>query len=202
MAVETHAKGQMWFERLWFERPSMMRGVRVTVAVWVLAALVGWVAAATAYTYAVSAQRAAARMASFAALTPVSGPGVEVVLADSTRVPSPGDNPSELLVQDSDLMFLEMTLWYGGAEAVAVNGVRITAKTTITSAGPTIVVDGHRLVGPFHITAVGDPKLLRSVLMTREGYVARLREMGLNVQIIDRPRLTVPAAVMGSALQL
>ena len=141
-------------------------------------------------------------MASFAGLTPVSGPGLEVVLDDSTRAPSPGDSPSELLVQDSDLLFLEMTLWYGGAEAVAVNGVRITAKTAITSAGPTIVVDGHRLVAPFHITAVGDPKLLQGVLLTREGYVARLREMGLDVRIINRPRLTVPAAVVGTSPQL
>ncbi|HLN12464.1 MAG TPA: DUF881 domain-containing protein [bacterium] len=197
MAANTHTKGQVWLDR-----PTMISGLRVTVVIWMAVALSGWAAAWAAYSHTLSAQQSAARMASIAGLTPVSGPGVEVVLSDSTRALAPGDSPSELLVQDSDLVFLEMALWYGGAEAVAVNGVRITAKTSIVSAGPTIVVDGHRLVGPFHITAVGDPRLLRGVLMTREGYAARLREFGLNLQIVDRPHLTVPAAAMGSSTQL
>jgi uncharacterized protein YlxW (UPF0749 family) len=198
---QRHVRMRLWkFEKK--EKRSMISGVRVAVVIWVLVALSGWAAAWAAYTHALSVQQRAARMASIAGLTPVSGPGIEVALSDSTRALAPGDSPSELLVQDSDLVFLEMTLWYGGAEAVAVNGERITAKTSIVSAGPTIVVDGHRLVGPFHVTAVGDPKLLRGVLMTREGYVARLREFGLDVQIVDRPHLTVPAAALGSPTQL
>jgi uncharacterized protein YlxW (UPF0749 family) len=175
-------------------RPFAVRGVWVGFAVLALVALAGWSAAAGAFGLMVSAQRSEARMASFAGLTPVTGQGVDVGLTDSTSPLTPGEDPSEALVQDSDVIMLEMMLWYGGAKAVAVNGVRVTAQTTITSSGPTIVVDGHRLVGPFHITAVGDPKLLRAVLMTPGGYVARLREEGLGVQIVDHPHLTVPAA--------
>lgn len=197
MAADTQTKAP-----LWLDRSTSFSGIRISAAVWTLVAVTGWAFAGMAYTHALSVQQSEARIASFAGLTPVSGSGVEVVLSDSTRALAPGDSPSELLVQDSDLILLEMTLWYGGAEAVAVNGVRITAKTTITSAGPTIIVDGHRLIGPFSVMAVGDPRLLRGVLTTREGYVARLRELGLNVQIIDRPRLTVPGAAMGSSAQL
>ena len=120
-----------------------------------LLAVAGWIVAGIAGASAVRAHQEIWRTAALAGLTPVSGPGVEVTLSDSTRALAPAENPSEALVQDSDLLLLEMMLWYGGARAVAVNGVRITAETTIISSGPTVVVDGHRMVAPFHVSAVG-----------------------------------------------
>jgi len=196
MAVNIHHKG-----RTWSFSPARIRELRVGAIVWMLLAVAGWAAAGAAWTVAVREQQAARRMASAAGLTPVSGPGVEVTVSDSARTLAPGENPSEALVQDSDLLFLEMMLWYGGAQAVAVNGVRITAKTTITSAGPTVVIDGRRLVAPFRVVAVGDPTLLRNVVMTRGGFADRMREGGLGVQVILRPQVTAPASDGGVSVE-
>jgi uncharacterized protein YlxW (UPF0749 family) len=191
MAAGVGVKGRAWLELVARER-------RVGVTAWTMVALLGWAAAAAAYGYALSERRAAERMASFAALTPVSGPGVEIFLADSGAALPASENPSLALVQDSDLILLDMMLWYGGADAVAISGVRVTARSTITSAGPTILVDGHRLTAPFDVTAVGDPKLLASVLSTRGGFVDRMRSNGLSVRVTERPALTVPAAAMAA----
>ena len=163
------------------------------VAVWMLLAAAGWTAAAAAVSMAVHQQQRAAQYAAFAGLTQVSGPGVDVTLTDSSRAIQPGDNPSAALVQDSDLTFLVMMLWYGGARAIAINGDRVTALTTITSSGPTLLINGRRLVGPFQVVAVGDPMVLRGVLETRDGFAARMRESGLGVRISERRSVTVPA---------
>jgi len=164
-------------------------------------AVAGWVAAGFAGASALWAHQETARIAVLAGLTPVSGPGIEVTLSDSTRALAPAENPSEALVQDSDLLLLEMMLWYGGARAVAVNGVRITAETSIISSGPTVVVDGHRMVAPFRVSAVGDQRLLQGVLQTRGGFLDRLRDSGLGVQVTARSYVAVPAATAGMVPQ-
>ena len=80
MAANTHTKGQVWLDR-----PSMISGLRVTVAIWMAWRSPDWAAAGRRTRTRCPRSRAAARMASIAGLTPVSGPGVEVVLSDSTR---------------------------------------------------------------------------------------------------------------------
>jgi uncharacterized protein YlxW (UPF0749 family) len=173
--------------------PGWIRTRRTAVTGWILLAAAGWGVAAAAVSVAVHEERRAADYAALAGLTPVAGAGVRVALSDSNRAIPPGQNPSTALVQDSDLTFLVMMLWYGGARAVAINGERVTAATTITSSGPTILINGRRLVGPFDVVAVGDPKVLRGVLETRGGFADRVRESGLGLGITASPALTVPA---------
>jgi uncharacterized protein YlxW (UPF0749 family) len=173
--------------------PAWIRTRRTALAGWILLAAAGWTAAAAGISVALHEQRRAAQYAAIAGLTPVSGPGIRVLLSDSTNAIPPGENPSTALVQDSDLTFLVMMLWYGGARAIAINGERVTAATTITSSGPTILINGRRLVGPFDVVAVGDPRVLRGVLDTRGGFTERARESGLGLRIASMQAVTIPA---------
>jgi uncharacterized protein YlxW (UPF0749 family) len=173
--------------------PAWGRTRGAGVAAWILLAAAGWGAAAAGFSTAAHEHARAARYAMFAGLTPVSGPGVSVMVRDSAAAVRPGQDPSAALVQDSDLTFLVMMLWYGGARAIAINGERVTALTTITSSGPTILVNDRRLVGPFHVVAAGDPQVLRGVLETQGGFAERMRASGLGVQISQSQAVTVPA---------
>lgn len=173
--------------------PPWIRARRVGASAWILLAAAGWGAAATAASVAVHEHRRAAEFAALGGFTAVSGPGVAVTLSDSIRAIPASTNPSTSLVQDSDLTFLIMMLWYGGARAIAINGERVTTLTTITSSGPTLLIDGRRLVGPFEVAALGDPRVLRGVLETRGGFADRMRQSGLGVRISARSAMTVPA---------
>jgi len=173
--------------------PALIRARRAALIGWILLTAAGWSAAVLAFSVAVQEQRRTSQYAALAGLTPVSGSGVQVTLSDSSRALPPGANPSAALVQDGDLTFLIMMLWYGGARAVAINGERVTAVTTITSSGPTILINGRRLVGPFDVIAVGDPGVLRGVLETQGGFADRAHESGLGLRITAREALTVPA---------
>lgn len=88
---------------------------------------------------------------------PVTGPGVVVVVDDA-----PSRSGSEGLVFDSDLSRLVNGLRQAGAEAVAINGRRVTALTPIRSAGAAITVDYVSLNPPYTVEAIGDPAALQA----------------------------------------
>ena len=88
----------------------------------------------------------------------VTGPGVVLVVDDAAGTsdpPQPGDR-----VLDLDLQILANGLWRAGAEAVAINGHRLSAVTAIRGAGEAITVDYRSLTRPYRIEAIGDPRTL------------------------------------------
>ena len=66
-------------------------------------------------------------------------------------------------VLDVDLQSVVNGLWAGGAEAVAVNGQRLTALTTIRAAGSAILVDFRPVTSPYEVSAIGPDDLERPV---------------------------------------
>lgn len=91
-----------------------------------------------------------------AGAVPVEGPGVVIVVDDSADVRE--DRLNEVL--DGDLQLLANGLWRSGAEAIAINGHRITSVSAIRSAGDAITVNYRSLTRPYTITAIGDPATL------------------------------------------
>jgi uncharacterized protein YlxW (UPF0749 family) len=56
----------------------------------------------------------------------------------------------------SDLQIIVNGLWQAGAEAISINGHRLTSRAAIRSAGEAILVDYRPLTRPYVITAIGD----------------------------------------------
>ncbi|MFC9692838.1 DUF881 domain-containing protein [Kribbella sp. NPDC056951] len=80
----------------------------------------------------------------------VTGPGLKVVVNDAKDA----DKEGRLL--DVDLQQLVNGLWTAGAEAVSVNGHRLTSMTAIRGAGSAITVDYSSLTPPYTVLAIGD----------------------------------------------
>lgn len=124
-----------------------------------------------------------------AGLRAMQGPGVTIVVQDAPQ--QAGGAP--VVVTYHDLVAIVNELWAAGAEAVAVNGQRVTATTGFGQVGGTVVVDLQRLAGPFTIVALGDPATLEGALTIRGGVVEGLRALGLAITIARHGTLTVPA---------
>ncbi|MEV8038738.1 DUF881 domain-containing protein [Streptomyces sp. NPDC086182] len=101
--------------------------------------------------------------------TDVHGPGVRLVVNDAKEASTGGDgtNPRETSgfsdtgrVRDRDMQRVVNGLWESGAEAVSVNGQRLTALSAIRAAGDAILVDNKPLVPPYTVLAVGDGQRL------------------------------------------
>ncbi|MDR7421800.1 MAG: DUF881 domain-containing protein [Armatimonadota bacterium] len=123
-------------------------------------------------------------------LVPVEGPGVVVVVAEAPAV-QVGVLPPE--VQAQDLAGLANELWSAGAEAMAINGIRVLATTGIRQEDGAIAVGGTPVTAPYRIAAIGNPAALQAALAIRGGFVEGLRAVGLRVEVGVRDRLRLPA---------
>lgn len=123
-------------------------------------------------------------------LVPVEGPGVRVLLTEGAQAPA-GIVPP--LVQAQDLTGLANELWSAGAEAMAINGIRILATTGIRQEETRLTINGAPLEPPYRIEAVGDPAALKAALAIRGGFVEGLRSVGLRVDVAGQTRLRLPA---------
>lgn len=113
--------------------------------------------------------------------TAVQGPGVLVRLKEG--ISTGGVVGGQLQAQAQDLSGLVNELWSAGAEAIAINGVRILATTGIKQDERGIAAGNFRLEGPYLIRAIGNQNLMTSVLNLRGGFVEGLRSVGLSVEV-------------------
>lgn len=100
-------------------------------------------------------------------LTPVSGPGVVITVTDQEKARTV-ENPEDYLVHFSSILYIVSDLKSAGAEAIAVNGLRLVGTSDIRCAGTIITVNGKKLAPPYEIKAVGRPDYLESVLKNGE----------------------------------
>lgn len=115
-------------------------------------------------------------LAAMSGVDAVSGPGILVTLDD----PRSGGR-----VIDEDLAHVVSGLFQAGAEAVAINDHRVTARTAIQNAGDAITVNYVSLVSPYRVAAIGDPKLLSAKFAETEA-AARIGYLRDNYQISER----------------
>jgi uncharacterized protein YlxW (UPF0749 family) len=122
----------------------------------------------------------------------VHGPGVEIVADDAENADSPRGR-----VLDSDLQKLVNGLWRAGAEAISINGERLTSLSAIRNAGGAISVNFTKLNRPYRILAIGDPKNLPPLFAqttTGRAWLDLPGQVGLRFQMHTRSSLRLPAA--------
>lgn len=127
-----------------------------------------------------------------AGLTDVEGPGVTVVLEDSTQANVTGDE-ADYLIHDNDLLSVLNELRDAGAEAISLNGERILATSEVRCTGAVVTVNGRRYAAPYVIFAIGDPDTLYSALTMRNGVVDILSQWGITVRVTASDQLLIPA---------
>jgi uncharacterized protein YlxW (UPF0749 family) len=137
-------------------------------------------------------QRLAARLDAeelAAGAVAASGPGLRVTLDDSA------DGRNQIL--DRDLQATVNALWAAGAEAVAVDGQRMTAQSAIRQAGSAILVNFDPVSAPYDVEAIGDPVALETAFGSSRT-AARLRAYiqlyGLRFHYGRATTLTLPPA--------
>lgn len=124
----------------------------------------------------------------------VTGPGVRIVVDDAAEPADPAQTGDRVL--DLDLQILANGLWEAGAEAVAINGHRLSALTAIRSAGDAITVDYRSLTRPYRIEAIGDPRTLpASFAVSRSGawWHDLQQNRGMRYELADAGELTLAA---------
>ncbi|GGY45075.1 DUF881 domain-containing protein [Streptomyces omiyaensis] len=136
--------------------------------------------------------------------TPVRGPGVKLVVDDAKGSDGGGGGPRESAgfsdtgrVRDRDMQRVINGLWESGAEAVSINGQRLTSLSAIRAAGDAVLVDNRPLVPPYTVLAVGDGQRLNTAFQdSADGQYlhALVENFGIRSSISVEGELSLPAA--------
>lgn len=125
----------------------------------------------------------------------LTGDGLVVRLADG---PDAATN-AKARILDYDLQQLVNALWSFGAEAVSINGRRLTSVSAIRKGGG-IYVGDFPVVSPYEISAVGPPDLYDkfSESLTAQVYrdLAQRPEHRFGLRITKQDDLVLPAALV------
>lgn len=125
-----------------------------------------------------------------AGLTDVEGPGVMVILQDSTATNTSGEE-ADYLIHDSDLLSVINELRDAGAQALSLNGERILATSEVRCAGSVVLINGQRVAAPFVLYAIGDPTTLYNALTMRGGVVDVLSQWKIQVSVTMSEKLLI-----------
>ena len=118
-----------------------------------------------------------------AGTTPVTGSGIVVTVSD----------PNALLTYDT-MIDIVQELRDAGAEAVAVNGIRIGVATAFAEREGKVVVDGQVVSPPYRIMAIGQPATLEGGLKIPGGAVDAVSTVkGVRVSVEKQARVDLPA---------
>lgn len=122
------------------------------------------------------------------AATAVEGPGISIFITD----------PESILSAD-DLFGLTEQLRSAGAEALSINGIRVSAVTGIGSymrdGKRALTVSGQPVFHPYKISAIGDEDIMTQALMMPGGFRDSVAALpGINLTIASAERLVlIPA---------
>ena len=142
-----------------------------------------------------------------AGATPVSGPGVTVTLREPKKQ-SGGTSAGRggatsigatHILTDRDVRSVVNELWRDGAEAIAVNGVRLTPTSAIRFACQAVLVDFKAISAPYRISAVGDADLIstnfaQSSVASRYQTLTGVEGIGFSFDEVDRLQLPASAS--------
>lgn len=119
----------------------------------------------------------------------VSGEGVRVTVTDA---PAGGE-----LIRDTDLQLLVNGLWEAGAEAIAINGQRLTARTAIKNSDVVVNVNSIPLRSPYVVSAIGDRRTLPADLLATQsgiGVANLVSQFGFGFEMTPVEKLVLPAS--------
>ena len=138
----------------------------------------------------------------------VTGPGLEVSVGEPSQPQSTapigrvgtGSQQQVAVLHDRDLRAVVNELWTSGAEAIAVNGIRLTATSAIRFAGESILVDFETISSPYVISAIGDRNAL--LLDFADSPIARQLKTtqavyGISFSFSGKSKLTLPSVTVG-----
>lgn len=114
--------------------------------------------------------------------TQATGPGVELTIVADLR--------------PEDLQDLINELRNAGAEALALNGQRITVRSAVASDRAAITLSGQRLTQPYVFAAVGTPDTLERALTRKGGLVSYLQNTYPEgkIEVLKQRQVALPAA--------
>jgi uncharacterized protein YlxW (UPF0749 family) len=131
-----------------------------------------------------------------AGLIPLTGTGLVLQLNDSPLPIPAGADEADYLVTARDIRTVVAELWLAGAEAISVNGERITVSTGVLDIGNTILLNSAYLSPPYRVSAIGPNDLIDQLGLSegwRDFIQTRAGGFGLDIAFAEPEVVDLPA---------
>lgn len=135
---------------------------------------------------------------------PVHGPGLVVTLTDPVAPPDLSDSSQRsvggrAVVLDRDLQAVVNAMWGSGAEAIAINDVRVGPGVTVRQAGGAMLVDNQPVFSPYEVSAIGPRSDMQTRFVVSDAYL-RLSSVqqlyGIDFSVTESDDISLPAATV------
>jgi len=133
----------------------------------------------------------------FLGKVPVKGTGVSVTLSDGMYNPL-DTNVNNYIVHEQHVFKVINELYISGANAISINGKRITSQSYIVCNGPVIEVDGKQFPAPFVISAIGQADTMIAALNIVGGVKDQLVNDNLIISIEKQNEITMEPILSNS----
>ena len=120
----------------------------------------------------------------------VRGPGLRITVSDNP------DGSADGRVRATDLRLLVNGLWRAGAEAIAINGRRLSTLSAIVNASISVQVNRLPLTPPYVVSAIGGTSLAGRLQASTTGvqFQALADQFGFGVDRQNETELLLPSA--------
>jgi uncharacterized protein YlxW (UPF0749 family) len=144
---------------------------------------------------------------------PVTGPGLQITLSEpapATTSPTGGRGGSGSItsghiLSDRDVRSVVNELWTDGAEAISVNGIRLTPTSAVRLAGEAVLVgdrdDPHPITSPYVIRAIGNADDLATSFASSavaSRYQTLISAEGIGFSFSEHAKLSLPATAIAA----
>lgn len=114
----------------------------------------------------------------------VHGQGIKITMNDSSNDFSEDVIDEKLsIIHNTDMIQVINDLKNAGAEAISINGQRVTDRTEVYCNGAFLRVNGVKIAAPFYIVAIGDKDVLKNYMLSEENYLKGLMLRGIEVDL-------------------
>lgn len=113
---------------------------------------------------------------------PAAGPGIELTITD----PHTAINAADVLNAVEELRD-------SGAEVMQIGSVRIGADTYFLDTTGGVIVDGHKLVPPYRVLAIGEPHTMGTAMNIPGGVLESLHRSGAEGAVTESQSLSITA---------
>ena len=103
------------------------------------------------------------------------------------------DAEGDLIIEDRHMLELINELRASDVQAISINDERIVATSEIRKAGRYLMVNGHQLVTPYIVKAIGDPAKMENSLRLLGGILEKFTLYKFKVQLTQADSLIIPA---------
>jgi len=127
----------------------------------------------------------------------VEGEGIIITLKDISNESYYNTDDPDLLskiIHNYDLNYIINDLRNAGAEAISINGQRVTDRTAVYCDGALIAVNGVKIATPFYIDAIGNKDVLKNYMLSDENYLKFMMSRTISVTLEQSEDVKIQAA--------